>query len=59
MSTPIQLQAVGIIEARRARAEDDYWGDEQASITLEEHIPPDALAGITDFSHVEILYVFH
>jgi tRNA-Thr(GGU) m(6)t(6)A37 methyltransferase TsaA len=54
-----QVQAVGFVEAVRPRAEDDYWGGEEACITLTEEFAPDALQGLEDFSHVEILFLFH
>jgi tRNA-Thr(GGU) m(6)t(6)A37 methyltransferase TsaA len=52
-------QAIGFVEATRKRSEDDFWGREEACIVLADQFTPDALRGLTDFSHVEILYVFH
>jgi tRNA-Thr(GGU) m(6)t(6)A37 methyltransferase TsaA len=43
----------------RHHAEDDYWGGEEACITLTEQFTPEALHGITEYSHVEVLYLFH
>lgn len=54
-----QIQAIGFVEAVRPHAEDDFWGGEEACITLNERFTAEALQGITDFSHVEILYLFH
>ena len=50
---------VGFVEGARAQAEDDYWGGEQACITLTDRFAADALAGLAEFSHVEVLFVFH
>jgi len=54
-----KVQAIGFVEAIRPHAEDDFWGGEEACIRLAEPFTADALQGITDFSHVEILYLFH
>jgi tRNA-Thr(GGU) m(6)t(6)A37 methyltransferase TsaA len=53
------IEAVGFVEGIRPHAEDDFWGGEEACITLTEQCTAEALRGITDFSHVEILYLFH
>ena len=37
---------------------DDYWGDVISAIQLNEEFPAEALDGIADFSHVEIIFVF-
>ncbi len=55
----IQVQAVGFVEAPRPHAEDDFWGDEQACITLTEEFTAEALQGLAEFSHVEVLFLFH
>jgi tRNA-Thr(GGU) m(6)t(6)A37 methyltransferase TsaA len=55
----MQVQAVGYVEAVRLHAEDDFWGGEEACITLTDQFAPDALQGLSEFSHVEVLFVFH
>jgi tRNA-Thr(GGU) m(6)t(6)A37 methyltransferase TsaA len=54
-----QIQAVGFVEAVRPHAEDDYWGGEEACISLTEQFTPEALQGLETFSHVEVLFLFH
>jgi tRNA (Thr-GGU) A37 N-methylase len=54
-----EVQAVGFVEAIRPHAEDDFWGGEEATIALTEEFNADALQGLADFSHVEVLFVFH
>jgi tRNA-Thr(GGU) m(6)t(6)A37 methyltransferase TsaA len=54
-----QVQAIGFVQAKRLRAEDDFWGGEEACITLDDRFPAEALHGIDEFSHVEVLYLFH
>ncbi len=53
------MQPVGFVSALRPHAEDDFWGGEQSRIDLTEPLTADALQGLADFSHVEVLYFFH
>jgi tRNA-Thr(GGU) m(6)t(6)A37 methyltransferase TsaA len=53
------VKAIGFVEAMRTQVEDDFWGGEEACITLTGEFSADALQGITDFSHVEILFLLH
>jgi tRNA (Thr-GGU) A37 N-methylase len=54
-----KIEAIGFVEAIRAHAEDDFWGGEEACITLTDKFTAEALEGLSDFSHVEVLYRFH
>ncbi|MCV2370750.1 SAM-dependent methyltransferase [Roseateles oligotrophus] len=54
-----QIEAIGFVDAIRPHAEDDFWGGEEACITLAEGFTADALAGLAEFSHVEVLFLFH
>ncbi len=54
-----EVEAVGYVEAERASAEDDFWGGRESVIALTERFPADALAGVAEFSHVEVLFLFH
>ena len=54
-----QVQAIGFVKAVRSNPEDDFWGGGEACITLDERFTSEALEGITDFSHVEVLFLFH
>ncbi|MFZ6873208.1 SAM-dependent methyltransferase [Undibacterium sp. Di27W] len=58
-ATVVRIEAIGFVEAMRPHAEDDYWGGEEACITLTKGFTPDALKGLADFSHAEILFYFH
>ena len=55
----IEMNAVGFVQTRRQRAEDDFWGREEACISLCEPFEADALQGLAEFSHVEVLFLFH
>jgi tRNA (adenine37-N6)-methyltransferase len=54
-----KIEAIGFVEAVRPHPEDDFWGGEEACIALTDHFTADALAGLSNFSHVEILFLFH
>ena len=54
-----EMKPVGYVEAARAVVEDDFWGGAEARIVLTDAVEPDALDGIEDFSHAEIIYVFN
>ncbi len=52
----IELRPVGFVRASRSKVEDDFWGEEESCITLTDEFSPDALAGLTAFSHAEVLF---
>lgn len=55
----ITVEPIGYVRAARQRAEDDFWGGEVAEIALVEGFTAEALLGLEDFSHVEIIFQFH
>jgi tRNA-Thr(GGU) m(6)t(6)A37 methyltransferase TsaA len=56
----MHLEPIGYVASPRSEALDDDWGAVKASITLDSgRFAPDALAGLDEFSHVEVIYVFH
>jgi len=55
----VQIQPIGFVEAVRPHAEDDFWGGEEACIALVDSFTADALQGLAEFSHVEVLFYFH
>ena len=55
----IEMEPVGYVRAARKEPSDDFWGGAAATIVLAEGFEADALAGIEEFSHVEIVYCFH
>ena len=55
----IELEPIGFVRAVRAHAEDDFWGGEEATITLVAGFTAEALQGLGDFSHAEIIFLFH
>lgn len=51
------LRPVAFVRSERSAVEDDGWDSVAASIVLADDIPDDALQGLSDFSHAEILFV--
>lgn len=50
---------IGYVRGGRAEAVDDDWGEERAVIELDtSRFGPEALAGLADFSHVEVIFLF-
>ena len=55
----IQLEPVGHVISEITNQRDEQWGDIVAEIRLDAaHFQPEALDGLRDFSHVEILFHF-
>jgi tRNA-Thr(GGU) m(6)t(6)A37 methyltransferase TsaA len=52
------MEPIGYVRTSRAEADDDYWGGMEARIVLTDAFDEDALLGIEEFSHVEILFCF-
>ena len=60
MSPAILLLPIGIVRNARTEAIDDAWDGIDSIIELDPGVfGPDALAGLEQFSHVEILFHFH
>ena len=52
----IQLEPIAYVETTRTKVEDDYWGGEESCLTLSERFKPEALQGIEEFSHAEVIF---
>ncbi len=55
----IKLQPIAIVKNSRTEPIDDNWETIIADIELADHIPTEAFANISDFSHLEIIYYFN
>lgn len=53
------VEAVGTVVGGRVEAIDDHWGPVEAIIELDERFDPSSLDGLSDFSHLDVIYVFH
>ena len=54
----ITLEPIGIVRSQRADTSDDDWDQVVARIELSPAFDAEALSGIEDFSHAEILFQF-
>ena len=53
------LAAIGHVVSARAGREDDDWGGVECTIGLDAaRFTPDVLAGLDEFSHVEVIFLF-
>jgi tRNA (Thr-GGU) A37 N-methylase len=59
MSKTFVLTPVGYVRGGRPDIVDDDWGASRARIELDPAMfQPDALAGLHDFSHLEVIFLF-
>lgn len=58
MSESYTMQPVAHVVGGRDEVRDDDWGAERAVLLLDERFSPDALLGLSEFSHLEVVYVF-
>jgi tRNA-Thr(GGU) m(6)t(6)A37 methyltransferase TsaA len=57
--TPVVMVPVGHVRGGRAVVEDDEWGAVEAVIELDpRHYGPESLAGLGEFSHADVAFVF-
>jgi hypothetical protein len=52
------VNPIGVVRSARTDTRDDNWGDVESVIELRADLPAESLAGLEDFSHAEILFVF-
>ena len=52
------ISPIATVYNERKELSDDFWGGIVSEIKLNDDIPADALDGIEDFSHVEIIFIF-
>src|SRR5215470_727547 len=55
----IEVRPIGVVRSPRKDLSDDFWGAVEAEIVLADGLGPEALYGLGDFSHVEILFFMH
>lgn len=55
----LNVMPIGVVVGGRTEAADDNWGNIEAEIRLDEsRFGGEALAGLAEFSHIEVVYVF-
>ncbi len=55
----ITLQPIGFVRSERTEVEDDDWDRVKARIELNAEFPAEALDGLEEFSHIEVIYCFN
>ncbi|MGA2433435.1 MAG: SAM-dependent methyltransferase [Acidimicrobiales bacterium] len=50
------VRSIAYIRNERSEALDDNWDDVISTVELAQDVPSDALRGLEDFSHVEIVF---
>ncbi|BCJ44131.1 tRNA (N6-threonylcarbamoyladenosine(37)-N6)-methyltransferase TrmO [Actinoplanes ianthinogenes] len=54
------VEPIGFVRSPRAVPDDDFWGRVTAVIELDDtQLTPEAVTGIGDFSHLEVIFRFH
>jgi tRNA-Thr(GGU) m(6)t(6)A37 methyltransferase TsaA len=54
-----EVRAIGFVSSPRTEAIDDDWGDIESTIELAPPFGPAAVAGLAEFSHLEVIFLFH
>jgi tRNA-Thr(GGU) m(6)t(6)A37 methyltransferase TsaA len=54
----IAMEPIGRVRAARAHADDDFWGGVESTIVLDERFDDEALRGLEEFSHAEVVFHF-
>ena len=57
--TAISIAPIGWVRAPRTVAHDDNWGAVTSTIEIDRRFSLESLAGLADFSHLEVIYSFH
>ena len=54
----ITVKPIGVVKNSRKQPTDDFWEGIISEIELVDDIPAEAFSGLSDFSHLEIIYYF-
>jgi tRNA-Thr(GGU) m(6)t(6)A37 methyltransferase TsaA len=56
----IRLEPIGFVRGGRGEPIDDSWDSVEATIELDgSRFGPDVVAGLADFSHLDVVFFFH
>jgi tRNA (adenine37-N6)-methyltransferase len=55
---PVVLTPIGTVVGGRSEPVDDHWAGVRADIVIDDRFGADAVAGLEDFSHVDVVYFF-
>jgi len=60
MTSVFEMKAIGWVRGGRTEAIDDDWGDVETGIELDTTVVgANALRGLDEFSHLDVVFVFH
>jgi len=54
----ITVKPIGVVKNSRKQPTDDFWEEIISEIELVDDVPSEAFSGLSDFSHLEIIYYF-
>lgn len=56
----IVMTPIGTVRSKVGAEKEDFWGDSESIIELDPAaLTPEALDGLSEFSHIEVLFHFH
>jgi tRNA-Thr(GGU) m(6)t(6)A37 methyltransferase TsaA len=58
MPSALRFEPVAVVVGGRAEVRDDDWAAVEAIVRFDERFDPEALHGLDEFSHIELVYVF-
>lgn len=60
MTGHIALAPIGVVRGGRTEIFEDHWGPVESRLLLDRAVlDPDATAGLSEFSHIEVVFHFH
>lgn len=60
MPGEFKIVPIGVVHSAIAEPVDDVWGETKSRIELDvARFTPDCLLGLADFSHIEVVFLFH
>jgi tRNA-Thr(GGU) m(6)t(6)A37 methyltransferase TsaA len=60
MESQLVMSPIGVVHGTRKEPIDDHWSGERAEIELDaQQFSDESLAGLSSFSHVQVIYLMH
>jgi tRNA-Thr(GGU) m(6)t(6)A37 methyltransferase TsaA len=57
MNKSYAVKPIGVVKSTRSKISDDHWSREKTRILVSQEIPTNALKGIEQYSHLEIIFL--
>ncbi|MEJ2765267.1 SAM-dependent methyltransferase [Photobacterium sp. MCCC 1A19761] len=55
----ITISPIGHVLSTRTEVIDDRWDEETSAIVIQDTFEPEVLSGLSEFSHIEVIYYFN